>query len=364
MQKKKFRISVFYTIYTILILAALVAIAYGVNKLWGYLYDYENSLPKYVAEEVFTEYFSPCNFKHLAEYADVKISEYETAEHFSMYMENKIDGREISFHEVSAGLGDIRKYVVKAGDDKISDFTLKKSGHKSTYGFDTWELDTITPIYSADESITFSHIKGGHLVLNGHTLDLSKCTLIEDNITTYSHGHMPQDSKAEPITYATYKLEGLFLSPELKSFDKNGKESILTFNESNNTYKEKITYDKEIPEKKLQVATEGAQVYIRYMTRDAYTDSLNRYFDQTSAIYKMIRSSQTWWFADHIGYDFKDVEISEYYAYSDSVFSCRFKCTHVIKGTATDVFEFPIDITFYFTEHGENILIYDLVSNN
>ena len=100
------------------------------------------------------------------------------------------------------------------------------------------------------------------------------------------------------------------------------------------------------------------------MTRDAYAGTLNLYFDQTSAIYKKIRTSETWWFADHIGYEFKDVELSEYYAYSEDTFSCRYKCTHIIRRTSAEIYEFPIDITFYFREVGDDTLVYDLISNN
>ena len=364
MEKKKLKISIFYIIYTLLTLAAIVAIAFGANKLWSYLYDYESSLPKYEAERVFDKYYSPCDFTLLFEMTGAEISEYETAEHFKKYMENKVDGREITYYEVSAGLGDIKKFVVKAGDEKISDFTLKKTGTLTENGFDTWELDRIDLVYSKDESITFSHIKGGEVKLNGKPLDISKCTLVEDNIPTYNHGHMLEGANAAPITYATYKLDGFLLAPKLETFDKDGKKSVLSFDEAKGLYKEEINYDEELREKKLQITTEGAQVYLRYMTRDAYAGTLNLYFDQTSAMYKKIRTSETWWFADHIGYEFRDVELSEYYAYSEDTFSCRYKCTHVIKRTSTDIFEFPIDITFYFREVGDDTLVYDLVSNN
>jgi len=39
MEKKKLKISIFYIIYTLLTLAAIVAIAFGANKLWSYLSD-------------------------------------------------------------------------------------------------------------------------------------------------------------------------------------------------------------------------------------------------------------------------------------------------------------------------------------
>ncbi len=364
MEKKKFKLSVFYIIYTVLVIAALIAVAFGAKRLWNYLEDYENSLPKYVAEKVFKENYSDCDFKLLAEKAGVEICEYETLDHFAKYMGNKVADNELVYYEVSAGLGDIKKYVVKAGDEKISDFTLKKSDRLSSEGFELWELDAISLVYSADRDITFSIIKGGTVKLNGIELDLSKCTLLEDNIETYSHGHMLEGSGAEPITYATYSLKGFLLEPQLETFDRNGKESILTLDEETGILKEEINYDEELRQRRLQITTEGAQVYLRYMTRDAYAGTLNLYFDQTSAIYTKIRTSETWWFADHIGYEFKDVELSEYYAYSEDTFSCRYMCTHIIKRTSTDIHEFPIDITFYFREVGNDTLVYDLVSNN
>ena len=100
------------------------------------------------------------------------------------------------------------------------------------------------------------------------------------------------------------------------------------------------------------------------MTRDAYAYTLGLYFDKDSEIYTKVRTSDTQWFAYHIGYEFKDEVIDEFYAYSEDTFSCRYTCTHVIKLSATEIVEFPIDITFYCRDVGEDTLIYDLVSNN
>lgn len=364
MKIKSFKIPVFYAVYALLVALSLAAVSVGAKLLWDRLDDYERSLPKYVAESVFKEYFSKRDFALLAEKAGVEISRFEDVSHFEKYMQTKTDGQEMAYHEVSAGLGDIKKYVVTSGEQKISDFTLKKSKNKSEKGFDLYELDKINLVYSADESVTFSVIKGGKITLNEREIDLSECTLVEDNIETFSHAHMLEGSGAEPITYATYRVDGLFTAPELACFDRNGKPSVLSYDKDTGVYKEEINYDEELRERKTAIATECAEVYLRYMTRDASEYLLGFYFDKTSEIYRKVRTSDTRWFADHTGYEFRDPVMSEFYAYSDDTFSCRFTCTHVIKLYWDQVYEAPTDITFYFREVGDDTLIYDLVSNN
>ena len=364
MAKKKFRVSIFYIIYFLLVIAALTTIFFAAKQLWTVLDDYEGSLSKYVAEDVFEKYYSPCDFALLGEMAGIQTSPYEDLGDFAEYMENKAGGRDITYYEVSAGLGETKKFVVKAGDEKISDFTLKKSNKTSRFGFELWELDSISLVYEAKEDIVFSHIKGGTLKLNGRDIDLSACTVIEDNIPTFSELHMLEGSGASPITYATYKIDGLFLEPELEAFERNGNASVLTYDAERDIYKEEITYDEKLREERLTVTTEAAEVYLRFMTRDAYLYTLGLYFDKTSDIYRKVSTSDTQWFAYHIGYEFKDAKMDEFYAYSDDTFSCRYTCTHTINLSASDTYEFPTDITFYFRIVGDDTLVYDLVSNN
>lgn len=364
MRTRNKKIPIFYIFYFVLVIAALAAIGIGAKFFWDWLDDYEHSLPKYVAEGIFDEYYSRRDFSLLSEKAGVTVSEFEDLSDLVKYMQAKTDGLELEYHEVSAGLGDKKKYVVTAGNERISEFTIKKSGNKSKNGFDIYELDSLGLIYSADEGVTLSVIKGGSVKINGRALDLSSCTLVEDNIETFSHGHMLEGSGAEPITYATYRVDGFILSPEINTFDKNGKPSVLSYDDDTGVYKEEINYDEELRVKKTQIASEGAEVYLKYMTRDASANLLGFYFDKTSEIYNKVRSSDTRWFADHTGYEFKDEQLNEFYAYSGDTFSCRYTCTHVINLYGNQIYESPIDITFYFREVGEDTLIYDLVSNN
>lgn len=358
----KKKLSAFYTVYAAIIIAVVIAILICFVLLWGYLKDYENSLPKHTAENVFTEYYESNNFDKLFENSEMSLSPFETKENFVKYMETAKanSNNDLTYYEVSSGKEDTKKYVVKSGDEKISDFTLKTTGEVSKHGFDLWKLDKINIVLSAEQNIKVSVLNSSKLQING--IDVSDEYIVNEKTATYAEGHMLEGIEAP--YYKTYEIKGLLLAPEAKVQDKNGKESTLVYDEAASEFKEQFNYDDELKAKKLQITTEAAQVYAKYMTRDAYINTLSRYFDSSSDIYYLIRTSETYWFADHMSYEFKDIELSEYYAYSEDTFSCRFVCNYVITKTRSEIYEYPIDITMYFREMGADTMVYDLVTNS
>ncbi len=348
---------IFYCIYAVLVIAAILGILYMLKELSIYLDNYERSLEKHKAEEVFDNYFAPCRFDMLYDMQDIELSEFEDKNDFITYMEKQYGGKEIIYREVSAGLSDDKKYSVAADKVKFAEFTLSKSV-EPTVPEDTWYLDSVSTLYQKNESVSVKTYKDSKLYING--IELSDSYITTDNITTDSCKRVPDGVNG--ITLREYKVDGLLLTPTVKVINRHGNESTLVFDEENNMFIEQITYDEPTDDIKKR-ATDAAQTYAKYVTLDATLYNLSQYFDKTSNTYNNICISETRWYTYHISYEFEDVELKEYYIYDENTFSIRYSCNHQVYRTRTEKHTFPLDLTLYFKNINGIFYVYDMVSN-
>lgn len=348
---------VFYSIYSVLVITAIFCIMYLLKELSLYLDNYERSLEKYEAEEVFEEYFSPCRFDKLYDMQKVELSKFEDKNDFIAYMEKQYNGKEIIYKEVSAGLSDNKKYSVAADKVKFAEFTLSKT-NKPEVPEDTWQLLSLSTIYQKNEYVAVKIYKGSKVFVND--IELTDSYITSDNISTESCKHVPEGVTG--IMMCEYAVDGLLLKPTIKVINRYGNESKLVYDEKDNIYVEEITYDE--PTKDIvKRATDAAQTYAKYITLDASLNNLSKYFDSTSNTYRNIRVSEIKWYTAHIGYKFEDVELKEYYKYDENTFSIRYSCNHQVYRTKTDIHTFPLDLTLYFKNIKGDYYVYDMVSN-
>ncbi len=347
---------VFYSIYAFFTLATIAALAYLLKTVNISLDKYERSLPKYKAAEIFEEYFTPCNFEVLYEMEEIKLSEYENKNDFVEYMKGVTDGKEIAYREVPAG-NDVKKYIVTADNIKFSEFTLTKTGNPQAPE-NTWELNTTSTVFSQDESVAVKILSSSTLFIN--EIEITDVYITENDIKTESCKHMPEGVNG--ITYQIYKMDKLLLKANVKVIDRNGNESPIVYDEEQKMFVEQITY--ETFSEELKTLTENAvQTYAKYMTLDSSLYNVRKYFDAQSQIYTYIRTSDTWCYTPHIGYEFKDITFSELYTYDENTFSARYKCNHYVHRTKKESFLFPLDLTLYFKNINGTFYVYDMVSN-
>lgn len=348
---------IFYSIYTAVTLILLTAVAVVLIKLNTAMKNYETSLPKYKAEEVFTMLYSDKKFDSLYDKISDEISTFETKEQFVKYMSETVGDKQLSYREVSAGLGDKKRYAVKAGDTKISEFFLVRFDNIEK-GESPWMLDSVICDPKKNENVSVKILDGSKLYLNGIEVDQSH--IKESNITTDSCKHMPDGVNG--ITYNLYTVEDLMLKPDVKITDAHGNEKTPVYDEEGKMYVEEIPYSTP-PTEIYNRVEEAVQTYAKYMTLDSSLAKVKQYFDASSHTYTYIRTSDTWCYTPHIGFEFKDIELSEYYKYDENTFSARYKCNHHVYRTKTDTFLFPLDLTLYFKNIGGTFYCYDMVTN-
>lgn len=355
MNKKK--ISKFYIIYFSMIFLFIIALITFIISLNSWLRSYELSQPIYKAEDIFNIYYNSRDYLKLYEESTEKISPYETAVHYSDYMKSNHNDKEMSFYSVPAGMGDKHKYCVKIGDEKISEFVISKNPESENIT-DKWILDEIKCIYKQIEPLKVSVMTGSTLYING--IEVSRDLIKESKIETESCSHMPEGVSG--ITYEEYEIPGLITQPDIKVTDADGIESTVEYDQNKNMYRAAVNYSESLKADMSELAVKAAQSYAKYMTQDNYLGNLKCYFDVNSKIYNYIRTAETWCYTPHNSYEFKDVNISEFYSYSDEVFSCRYSANQYIYRTV-ETHVFPIDITLYFKKIDDGFYVYDMVTN-
>ena len=126
-------------------------------------------------------------------------------------------------------------------------------------------------------------------------------------------------------------------------------------------YVEELTYDTGFAEAYGSFATDALQTYQRYLTNDATRSDVKKYLDAGSDFYKALMNTDTQWYAAHISHEYEDESVTEFYRYSDEVFSCHYVGTQVITRTKKDVRYFNIDCILYFHLVDGEYRVYNIV---
>lgn len=350
---------IFYVIYGVFMVAAFTAIFIILSALSSFLSDYESALPKYVAENIYQTYFNPCDFDKIFDDSGCEVSHFEGKEGFVRYMKAQTEGKDITYREVSAGLGETKKYIVLADDKKFSEFTLRKSGEKNAHRFDLWELETIIPIYKAEKSISVKALTNSTVYINN--VPLTEDYITSEEMPTEVNKHLPEGVPG--ITYVIYKVEGLLNDPTPHVLNRREAQGMLTYDEEKALYTEEVSYDTDWQKQYAAHVINAAETYAKYLTMDATAAQLRKYFDQTSKIYYLISTSERYWYTPHIAFAFEGSSATEFYAYSDEVFSCRYTGTMVVYKTASEIFRYPMNLSLYFKNIDGTFMVYDMVNN-
>lgn len=363
MQNKK-RLPKFYLILIICWVVALAALAICLLTIRSYLADYESVQPKYVAEDVFQQYFKKSDFAAIIAHSGLNDSKFESDETLSAHLASLTEGKELSYHNISSGMDQSEsKYIVKYSDGdteiKIGSFILKKTSEKSKKGFAKYALDSFELFYPTNESVTIRVTQGAIPYINGVALDESYIT--EDNIEHASCAHMPEGVSG--IKFTVYYLEGLTTAPEISIKDASGNELDFSYNSAEGRYETPIAYDEALAVEQSEHAIAAAQTLATYMQNDCTLGKLTPYFEKGTELYNSIRSTLQWAVIDHDSFHFEDVEASEFYRYDENTFSCRIKLTHVLKRSRLEDYRDTVDAIFYFRNVDGKYLVYDRTNN-
>lgn len=349
----KRRFSLFYIIYFSLVAIAVIGIIIGMSWLRGVLSEYEDSRPEYVAEEVFEKYYKAGNFEELAQLTYDE-SSFDDVDTVAKFLQDQYGDAELAYNSVSSGEEDVLKYIVKAGDYKISAFTLKRSGETTKRGFELYTEDSFEVYYAADKSVSVLVPEFSEVYLNGKKL--GEAQVKESGIIRETADSTPEG--ITPILYTRYTVEGLINEPEIKVM--SGEiENALYYNSDTKEYEAGLPNDPALEAEHKDFVLAAVKEYAKYMEMDSWWGNVKPYFDPTTDLYVSIYTVEQYFVYPHEGYRFEEEYAGEFYAYDENTFSCRVTVLQVLENPGMEDFKDKIDMTVYLRRVGDKFLIYD-----
>ena len=382
------RKSLFWRIYLISVIAAVILLAIGMIVLRVKLREYENSQPEHLAEEIFNKNFSNASAEEItALISQEEYTEEQKAQLLEDVKEALSEGeitysREATSESSAQGskkVDDYKKYTVKAGARSIASFTLNKvpgSDRKFlfsilTFKYAKYEFGSIMNelSYSTDGT-------GKYLITvlapGGYTVSVDGVQLGEEYI---KDSNVELDSvkftytldtlKDFPMKYGIqYVYPSASSQPNVTCMSNGGMPAYVVYDEESGIYRCSFVYDEYLQASYEPLILEAAEIYSRYLTNDASFNTLSYYLDPTSLLYEQTKTTQTGFVIDHNGYEFKDESTSEYLTWADGVFSCRVKLTQLLHKNGSDDYFEMLDKTYFFRIDGTDLLIFDSFNMN
>lgn len=335
----------FYSIYGVCVAVVIIALLCVMAPLRSWLVRYEASQPEQKAQEVFTQLFADPDWAEIYTLAGMEDTSFETKETFAAYMDAKVADTQLTYIETSAGLSGDHKYIVRLGDEKIATFRLT-GGTDSQAEISVWELGAVELFFERNESVTVEKLPGHTVYVNGIPLDDSYTVR---TISTKAEEYLPEGVhgyRAEQLY-----VDGLLKAPEVTVTDAAGNAVAMVLDTETGIYKPQVSA-REMTEEERKIALDAGLADATYALRDISEWDLKQYFDANSQIYDDIIHTHPF-LQDYLGYTFDDsvTEVSDFYRYSDSLFSAR--VTLLLKVTRTNgtIKEIPLNKTYFLEKN-------------
>ncbi len=314
----------FYKIYFSVIAVFLVLLIIGLFVLNSVLKVYEAAQPVGYMNGIITEYLQKGDLYGAAQKYGISLSKYESEKDVNAAFKALVGNKKLTVASSGKKLeGYTEVYNVKAGDEALLTFFLKKAEKGGKYGIKGYEVGVAEcdkDIYKHYEVRIPSDVK---LVINGvEVKNEDRVDLKLPEILTTKIGDK------QVVTHQSFKLDN-FISDkfEIKAYATDGSE--VAVNEANGVYTVAQVIEAAELESLKTHALNASQGYAKFMQEDASLYSISRFFDTSTEFYKYVRKTELWVWT-HTGYRFEDVTFSEAHKYTDNLYSCRVTFTHIL----------------------------------
>lgn len=361
--------SLFGKIYFIIVGICLILLAASAIILSSILKSYEKTRPVHLAEEIFENYFKKGDYEGALKLSSEDFSSSENISQIAEALKNKYQGKELILYSVTAEDGKAA-YAVAAVDkieestdseipsktitsSKIAIMTFAATDKKASWGFKEYGFESMKIEASGDIKAKIKAPVGMKISVNGIAIPEESAISTEESEYN-SHLH----EGAKKLSFNYYEISGLFKDPKITA-EISGEEKELEFDEAKGMYIANIEYDAELQKKYSDRVLKGIESAAAFIQADVGINAVAPYFDTSSAYYKEIRSTPNQYVWDHNGYLFENEICDEFYAYSDSVFSCHVSFKHILKKTGKEDFIDFCDMTVFCKKDGGEYKIYD-----
>lgn len=335
---------VFWTCVLSFVLLAVIGICIGLNIFedWLINFEYESTLPETKSQAVFDQLFADPDWEYIYKLAKESDTKFEDGKAYATYMEQIVGDQELRFVKISAGLSNDHKYEIRLDGKKLAGFTLSDS--TTADGKKDLALGKVEILYERKESCTILTVPGATVKVNGVALDDS---YIIKTISTNASEYLPAGIKG--FESVLYRVDDLLVAPQVTVTAESGESIALDYNKDTKAYSHFIG-SAEITDVESTRLIDVAQAYCKYMIGKTSDTTLQQFFDPKCDSYKNMTSINKW-MQGFKSYHFDEAPaVTEYYRYSDSLYSARVKMSLYVTRYDDSVKEYPLHSTFVLQE--------------
>ena len=334
---------IFYYSYGAFVLCLLIAIGCLMIPLYNWLQKYEASQPEQKSAQVFSQLFDSPDWASLYTQAGMQDTVFENKEAFASYMTQKVGDTKLNCMKTSAGLSGDRKYIVRLGEEKIASFTLTDTTG-GTSDIAQWELSKVELFAAGSNTVTVQKLPEQTVYINGVALDESYTVA---KLSAAAQDYLPQGVYGLRLEHQ--QVTGLMMPPQVEVKDADGS-TVPVIVDENGVHCAQMPA-MEISESEKEIAIGAAKANALFSIRAISTYDLQRYFDKNAQIYKDICATDVF-MQDYIRYAFEEsaTVVSDYYRYSDSLFSVNVSLEFLVTRTNGTVKPLTPSTTYFFTK--------------
>lgn len=331
----------FYSVYLVFIALFFVCMIFVMNALRDWLVKFEASQPSHQSEKVYQELFAEPDWANLYILADIEDTTFEDKDTFAAYMNARTAGKTLQFLETSAGLSGDHKYVIRLDGKKIASFTLtaEESGDE---GIPNWEMTNFELFFQRTHSVIVQRIPGYTVCINGKPLD--------DGYTIRKVSTLAEEYLPEGVI--GYRLEeqqvnDLLMPPTVTLVDPAGNSIPMEPSLEDGIYKFAVP-EQVITEEAKTLALQATKAYALCMIGQTSKWDLVNYYSKESQFYQSLIGTDLGWIQQGASHAFTEPVYSDYYKYSDNLFSVKISMTLNQTRTNGTVKQYVLDNTLFF----------------
>lgn len=348
---------IFYGVYAALILVFFIAMGIAMGALKNWLVDFQAALPEDASQKIFSAVFTDPDWAEIYALANPNDSNTDNQAAYAAYMKEQVGNKKLAFIETAADPSGNNKYIIYYTQDDgtcpaIGTFTITADNKDAKVP--NWKLGTVEVFFSRNLSFDIITLPGHAVTVNGEALTEKN---IISTVFTKAEEYLPAGFHGYQLL--TYRITGLMAAPEVVITDAAGQTVEMVFDEATSTYSQTLPESPTISDDEYNLVLSAAKAYSDFMIAGSY--GFTKYFDTNSEIYKAITGGMIIR-QKYASYKFLEETISDYYQYSDTLFSARINLVAEITRKDGTIKEYEVDSTFIFDKSSGKWIVHDMVN--
>lgn len=302
--------------------------------------DQQNTSQKFDFDAAFADYIEKPDWYAIYDLAGCQDTKFEGREDFARYMKDLLGKNSLKYQQVYSEQPDTHRYIVFIGDHKRMAFTVS--------GDTALSVDNVALYLDKTVSVTVEISPEDSVFINGVKLD-EKFVIYTRQ--TRAEDYLPEGVHGERVW--RYMVTGLYNAPDVKVLDQNGMEKIVALDPETGVYGY-ASAPESMSALQEQLARDAATADAAYAIGKIDDLALAQYFDQNSALYKMLVSNPRN-IQKYTSESVEDVTVSQYYRYTDDLYSVRVSLTQKIVRSNGMLKVYYLDKTYFFTADDDGV---------